>query len=114
MISSSGCSEAGVALQSCPIQGDESGFYIPVMGFYIPEYGLPRKEVCPWMRQFSSPKIRPGGLIAEDHPWATPPAAGSITLVSAGGSGGHHIVATRHSPNVQERSNHGGWELMFL
>lgn len=66
-----------------------------MMDFYIPEYGLPWKEMCP----------SPGGLIAEDHLWATLPAAGSITLVSAGESGGHHIAATMHSPNVQERSN---------
>lgn len=52
-----------------------------MMDFYIPEYGLPWKEMCP----------SPGGLIAEDHLWAALPAAGSITLVSAGESGGHHI-----------------------
>ena len=55
--------------------------------------------------QTSSPKTSPGGLTAEGRLRTAPPAAGSIRLVSAGESGGHHTAATMHSPNVQESFN---------
>lgn len=55
--------------------------------------------------QTSSPKTSPGGLTAEGPLWVVPPAAGSISLVSAGESGDHHTAAAMYSPNVQESFN---------